>query len=223
MAAGPQEPLLHVFLSRTLVLTWRDLPFPSPLVIEFFAKVDNKIMLTAACCSSVTGRGHPLGASCLWFLSSCKSMVRSPSSAADERTSEASLISSILVSRSFVIVLRYCGSEQSKPQLRVPSGYQIIISDGSQQVIFLLRQHLTQTRVPSAGHCLRCQDGHFTEHLSSVHSDPGSINLCCTDREQMEIWGNNLKCLRPKQSRHASLLITFKIQNNSNKRASQKF
>ena len=54
-----------------------------------------------------------LGASFLLFLSSSKSVVRSPSSAAEDRTVEASLISSTLVSRSFVIVLRYYSSEHS--------------------------------------------------------------------------------------------------------------
>lgn len=102
-----------------------------------------------------------LGASFLLVLSSCKSVVRSPPSAADDGTAEACLIYSPLLSRSLAIVLRYCNGEHSlKHRLTTDSCTLRISNDHFRQVTahplvisFLLSRHLAQSGVHSAGCC----------------------------------------------------------------------
>lgn len=136
-----------------------------------------------------------LGASFLLVLSSCKSVVRSPPSAADDGTAEACLIYSPLLSRSLAIVLRYCNGEHSlKHRLTTDTCTLRISNDHFRQVTahplvisFLFSRHLAQTGVHSAGRCRGCPDMHLTERLSSAYSGPGSINPNCTDTWHTEI------------------------------------
>lgn len=83
MASGLQEWLLTVILACVFILIWKNLPFPWP----WWGSQQNNIH----CCllQQCHCQGLPL-----WGLSLCKSMVRSLSSAADDRKAEGSLITS---------------------------------------------------------------------------------------------------------------------------------